>query len=245
LLRAKTLTILIMALAFSARLHAFEYQWVLLNPQNDSRDPEVRDTDEAFSRNMVAVINQSEDLFHHRVIWKKARITDLLKMDAPFCEMHFDAVRPFDFTPEEKEILAEYFKRGGFILFFIDAYPYDQDEFWKVKQWPLINFLTRELPRDPDFTASRVTDDSPLFKVHYQTEAGAAIRHELDGNPNTPNRIVVYQGNRLCGFVMGDYNVLGDNGKWVAEPRPFSREFSSELSGYERVVDVYVYSIVQ
>jgi hypothetical protein len=241
----KTLFALVLSLAMVARVHAMEYPWVLLEAQNDSRDPEVREADEAFSRNMVSVINQSEDLFHHSVVWREAPVAKLLEMNAPFCEMHFDAVHPFAFTEEEKEVLAEYFRRGGFILFFIDAFPYDQDTFWPVKQWPVIDFLTKELPRDPDFTAARADDDSPLFKIHYQTEASEAIRHELDGNPNTPNRTVVYYKNRLCCFVMGNYNVLDDDGKWIAKPRPFSLEFSSELSGYERIVNVYVYSIVQ
>jgi hypothetical protein len=226
----------------TGRVHGVEYQWVLLEPQNDSRDTDVRDRDAAWSRNMVNVMNENEDLFHHHLAWKETPITKLLQLDVPFCEMHFDAVKPFWLTAEEKKIIAEYLKRGGFILFFIDAYPYPQDEFWKVKQWPLIDFLARELPAsDPDFSASRATDDDPLFKIHYQTETADAIRHELTGNPNT----VDSYRKRLCCFVMGWYNVLNDDDEWEAEPRPFSREFSSELKSYQLIVNIYTYSIVQ
>jgi hypothetical protein len=224
---------------------ATEYPWVLIYPQNDSRDPEMRRADEAYSRNMVSVVNQTERLFHHHVVWKKAAISHLLEISAPFCEMHFDAVHPFEFTPEEKTIVAEYFKRGGFILFFIDAYPYDQDEFWAVKHWPLVDFLTEELSRgDTAFSSSRIPDSDPIFQIHYPTHPPDSIVHELRDNPSTPNRTAVYYKGQMRGIVMGDYYII-EGGKWVAEPRPFSLEFSSELSGYQRIVDVYAYSMIQ
>jgi hypothetical protein len=220
------------------------YPWVLINPEKDSRDADTRQSDEVFSRNLVFVINENEALFRHQMTWQEAPITKLLEMNGPFCEMHFDAVRPLDLTAEEKTVLIEYFKRGGFILFFIDAFPYDQDEFWAVKSWPLVDFLVKELPRDSDFSIARLRDDHPMFKIHYQSHVDEEIRHELRDNPYTPNRLGIYYKNRLCGFIMGNYNVV-ENGKWIAEPRPFSLQFSSELSGYERIVNVFVYSIVQ
>ncbi len=84
---------------------ALEYPWVYLTPTNDSRDDDMRTYDEADSRNAVNVINDSEALFDHHVIWRKSSIRKLLGMDAPFCELRFDAVRPFSFTAEEKAIL--------------------------------------------------------------------------------------------------------------------------------------------
>ena len=184
---------------FSAPVRALEYPWTYLTAENDSRDPEVQDQDEAQSQNMIQVMNDQEPFFNHRLFWRKSAIENLLTQDAPFCEMHFDAVKPFSFTPAEKSILAEYLKRGGFILFFIDAYPYPQDEFWKIKQWPLIDFLTTELPAsDPDFAVGRATDAFPIFKVRYHTETADAIRHELTGNPNTPNRTLLFYQKRLC-----------------------------------------------
>ncbi len=200
-----------------ARLDAAEYQWVLLEAQNDSRDPEVREQDAAWSLNMVAVMNQSEDLFRHHLVWKEVSIDKLLEMNVPFCEMHFDAVKPFWLTPKEKSILAEYFRRGGFILFFIDAYPYDQDEFWKVKQWPLIDFLRKELPRESDFTASRVNDDFPLFSIHYQAEVNEEIRHELDDNPNTPNRTGVFY---RTGYALWCWVTITSSSMASGWPRP-------------------------
>jgi hypothetical protein len=69
---------------------------------------------------------------HHHLVPRMVRVKDLLAVNMPFCEMNFDAVRPLVLTADEKAILQEYLKRGGFILFFIDAYPYTQDEFWKI-----------------------------------------------------------------------------------------------------------------
>jgi len=241
-----SIVLALLALAISpARVFGVDYSWVLLDAQNDSRDPEVRDHDRTYSLTMAGVINESEDLFHHHLVWREAPIKNLLQMDVPFCEMHFDAVKPFSLTPDEKEILAEYLKRGGFILFFIDTYPYNQDEFWKVKQWPLIDFLKKELPAsDPDFSVSRATDDFPIFKIHYQTTTADAIWHELNGNPNTPNRTLVFYRNRLCCFVMGEYGPL-EGDEWVAFSRPFPTDFSSDPKSYQLIVNIYAYSIVQ
>jgi hypothetical protein len=222
-----------------------DYPWVLLNPKNDSRDAEMQDEDEAQSRNMVAVMNRSEELFDHHLIWEKSDILNLLKLHAPFCEMHFDAVRPFWLTAEEKKILGEYLKRGGFILFFIDAYPYSEQEFWPVKQWPIIDFITKELPAsDPDFTVGRATDAFPIFTIHYHTQTADVIRHELSGNPHTCNRTLLFHQGRLCCFVMGQYTYLED-GAWVPEPRPFTHIFSPELKSYKLIVNIYTYSVAR
>jgi hypothetical protein len=225
--------------------HGQEYPWLLLSPEKDSRDPEMCDQDEAQSRNMIGVINETEALLHHGVIWKKAAIKNLLKMDAPFCEMHFDAINPVGLSAEEKAILTEYLKRGGFILFFIDTYPYAQDDFWKIKEWPIMDFLTKELPAaDPAFTTGKAGDDFPIFNVHYQTETADRIRHELDGNPNTPNRTLLYYQRHLCCFVMGVYGDMEDDA-WVPMERPFPKDFSMELKSYQLVVDIYIYSITR
>jgi hypothetical protein len=157
----------------------------------------------------------------------------------------FRCIKPFWLTADEKSILAEYFKRGGFILFFIDAYPYPQDEFRKIKEWPLIDFLTRELPAvDPGFSIGRATDDFPIFKVHYQTETAEGIREELANNSNTPNRTLLFYQKRLCGFVMGQYGYWEDDA-WQPISRPFPRTFSSQLKSYQLMVNIYIYSILQ
>jgi hypothetical protein len=222
-----------------------EYPWGILVPENDSRDPEMRDHDVADSANMVAVINASEKPFHHHVVQEIVSIKNLLSARIPFCEMHFDGVRPLVLTPDEKAILQEYLKRGGFILFLIDTYPYTQDEFWPIKEWPLIDFLKQELPAaDPHFTAGRATDDFPIFHLHYETETADAIRHELTGNPNTPNRTLIFYEGRLCCFVMGSYGYL-KGGQWMAVRRPFPYKFSMDPKAYRMVVNIYNYSIVQ
>lgn len=229
----------------SPAAHGQDYPWLYLSPENDSRDAEMCAHDEAQSLNMVAVINQNETFLNHHLVWKKSKIKNLLAMDVPFCEMHFDAINPVGLSAEEKGILSEYLKRGGFILFFIDTYPYYQDDFWRIKEWPMIDFLTKELPAsDPDFTTGKATDDYPIFKVHYQTETADAIRHELEGNPNTPNRTLLFYRNRLCCFVMGVYGYLEDDA-WVPMSRPFQSDFSMELKSYELILNVYIYAIVR
>jgi hypothetical protein len=236
----------IMALAlWTLPARALEYPWVMLVPENDSRDPEVRQQDEVQSLNTVAVINQQEELFNHHLTWRKAAVRDLLSINAPFCEMHFDAVKLFSFTAEEKGILTEYLKRGGFILFIIDAYPYAEDEFWKVKEWPLIDFIAKELPAsDHDFLSRRATDYSPIFKIHYRTQTADSIRHELIDNPNTPNRTILFYRNRLCCFVMGNYTHLED-GQWVPMERPFPGPYEFELKSYRLTVNIYTYSVLR
>jgi hypothetical protein len=224
---------------------ALDYPWGILIPENDSRDQEMRAYDEADSVNMISVINESEKPFHHHLFGVKVPIKNLLSAKTAFCEMHFAAVRPLVLTPDEKAILQEYLKRGGFILFFIDTYPYAQDEFWKVKDWPLIDFVRQELPgADPRFTAGRATDDFSIFGIHYKTQTADAIRHELLGNPNTPNRTLLFYEGRLCCFVMGKYGYL-DGDTWVPRPRPFANDFSMDPKSYRLIVNIYNYSIVQ
>ncbi len=235
--------LLLILLSLQAR--ALEYPWILLSPENDSRDPEMRDWDDADSLSMVGVMNQSESLFNHHLVWKKAAIKNLLALDAPFCEMRFDAVHPGSLSAEEKSILGEYFKRGGFILFFVDSYPYSQDEFWPVKKWSVIDFLTKDLPAsDPEFTTGRATDDFPIFTAHYRTETPEPTKRELANNPNTPNRIMLFYRKRLCSFVIGRYSYMED-GAWVPMPRPFPTDFSMDARGFKLVVNIYIYSMVK
>ncbi len=220
-----------------------DYPWTMLVPEHDSRDPEMVAQDETRSMKIIAAMNESEPLLHQNLTWHKTSIRSLLQVQAPFCEMHFDAINPVGFTASEKRILAEYLKRGGFVLFYVDTYPYPQADFWKVKEWPVIDFLTRELPAlDPAFTVGRASDDDPIFRVHYRTQTADAIRHELTGNPNTPNRTQIFYKGRLCCFVMGDYAYL-EGGEWVPFERPFPTEYTIEEKSYELIVNIYVYAI--
>jgi hypothetical protein len=230
-----------LALDLPAVAQAHTYPWTVLIPQHDSRDAEVRGQDDFDSRSLVGSMNVSEKIFGHRLVWSQARIADLLSLATPFCELRFDAVKPLVLTGQEKSILREYFSRGGFVLFQQDCYPYDQDEFWPVKSWPVIDFLTRELPAaDPDFTVTKITDRHPLFNQAYHTRTSEFTVHELQGNPATPNRTLVAYRGHPCAFVYGRYYVIED-GKWIAEPRPFPRVFSLDPRGYQLTVNIYTY----
>ena len=230
-------------LCLSAAGRATVYPWVVLVPEHDSRDPEMVMEDEAESRGCVETINNSEKLFDHHLVWGKVPIRRLLEVTTPFCEIRFDAIHPLLLTDEEKKILKEYFQRGGFLFCMIDAYPYSEEQFWPVSHWAFIDFLTRELPAaDPGFTVGRATDQFPIFSFYYKTETADAIRHELSGNVNTPNRTLLFYRGRLCVFVMGQYNYLED-GHWVPMERPFPMTFSAQLKSYQLIVNVYAYSI--
>jgi len=219
------------------------FPWTVLVPQNDSRDAEVQDQDDFDSQSLVESMNDNSDVFHHQLVMSKVSIKNLLSADTPFCELRFDAVRPLILTDDEKTILREYFLHGGFVVLRQDAYPYAQDEFWKVKSWPVIDFLTKELPAlDSKFTVERITDAHPLFNQYYETQTADMVAHELQDNPYTPNRILLSYDGHPCAFVYGRYSIIVD-GKWVAEPRPFERIFSLEDKGYMLTVNVYVYAM--
>jgi len=235
--------ILLLAGLASAPAQTGTFPWTVLVPENDSRDPEERGMDNFDSRALVESMNEGEKLFGHHLIWSRIRIAQLLTISTPFCELRFDAVHPLVLTDEEKRVLREYFMRGGFVLFQEDAYPYDQDEFWAVHSWPVIDFLTKELPAlDPDFKVTRINDQHALFHQVYQTRTADMTRHELQDNPYTPNRnFVTYRG-RACAFVYGRYNLVDPaTGKWYAEPRPFRRVFSLDPRGYQLTVNIYAY----
>jgi hypothetical protein len=219
-----------------------DLSWAVLQPERDSRAADVRVYDEQDSKVLVAGMNETEDVFHHHLVWSKVAIKDLLKVSVSFCELRFDAVVPLILTDEEKAIVREYLARGGFILFVEDAYPYTQDECWRVKEWPVIDFLTKELPASsPDFKVEKVTDAHPLFHQYFDTETADMIKHELQGNPYTPNRTLLMYKARPCAFVYGRYYLIED-GKWAAMPRPFAADFSRDPKSYQLAVNIYVYA---
>ena len=181
---------------------AQDYPWTVLIPENDSRDEETQLWDEFDSQSLVRGMNETEDLFHHHLVWDQVKIKDLFSAHTPFCELRFDAVKPLKLTDDEKVIIREYFQRGGFILFQEDAYPYEQDEFWAVKSWPVIDFLTRELPAvDPNFKVEKITDAHELFHSYYNTQTAAFTVHELRGqslHPQPHTRFIPGPVLRFC-----------------------------------------------
>jgi hypothetical protein len=225
-----------------ARAQDSHFYWTSLVPKNDSRDRDVRSYDAFDTEALVVNMNASEQVFNHHLLWNTIAIADLLPTHTPFCELRFDAVKPLFLTDEEKQILREYFRRGGFVLFQEDAYPYSQDEFWKVKSWPVIDFLTRELPAsDKDFTVQKINDSHQLFHQRYETKTSEMTRHELEGNPYSPNRTLVSYRGHACAFVYGRYNLVED-GKWAAMEQPYEHIFSLDAKGYKLSVNIYVYA---
>jgi len=219
-----------------------DFSWTMLAPQNDSRPPDVRIFDDHLSQSMLDSMNENEPIFHHRLTWRKQPISHLLSISAPFCELPFDAVHPQILTPKEKEIVKEYFKRGGFILLCEDAYPYPQDEFWAVKSWPIIDFITKELSAsDPDFTWEKVTEKHQVFHQHLETNLPDSEKMELEGNPYSPYLIMVYYKGHPCAFVEAQFYHIEDD-KWVDLPRPYVYVFDQNIEGYALTVNLYVYA---
>jgi hypothetical protein len=207
----------------------------------------MRAWDEAESLNTVSVINLKEGMFEHRFVWKRAAIKDLLSMDAPFCELRFDAVYPFRWSPGERTILAEYLKRGGFIVFMMDAYPYSQDEFWAVREWPVIDFVTKELPgADRGFSTRKGTEDMPIFRSPKLVHTHEWIQIELAGNPNTVDRTMLFYQGRLCGFVLGEYSYrLWRKGGWVGFTRDPPVFYTFGEHSIDLLVNLYVSSMTR
>jgi hypothetical protein len=232
----------ILGLPGICRSEGLVYPWTYLVPEHDSRDSEVADFDEYLSKCMTASININEArFFHGNLTWQKVPIARLLSTRTPFCELEFDAMRPLILTPAEKSILREYLARGGFILLSEDAYPYSQDEFWTVKEWPVIDFMTKELSAaDPNFTFGKITPSHFLFHAVYTKTIGLDIIHEIEGNPNTPRLLLVSYRGHPCAFVIGQYTDLINN-KWYALPRPFPRPFEQDPEGYAEIVNLYIY----
>ncbi len=215
----------------------------VLTPESDSRDADVRDFDEFQSRTLATDMNATEKLFQQRLIWQKLPILQLLATSPPFCELDYDAVKPQILTSAEKTILREYLTRGGFIELSGDTYPYSQDVFWAVKKWPVIDFVTRELPAfDSHFTFKRITEKHLLFHLHYTTQIDEAERHELEGNPYTPDFILVSYRGHPCAFVWGNYGRYYQN-RWMALERPFDRNLRLVPEDYALNVNLYIYAM--
>ncbi len=208
---------------------AFEYPWVFLIPNSSSYDSTGNNMDEAVSRNTVAILNQKEPLFNHHLIWKKVTIKNLLSMGTPFCEMHFDAVIPCKLDSEEKSIIEEYLKRGGFILLVIDTCRYSEEEYWNVKEWPIMNFLTHDLPAsDHSFSTGKASENFPIFRLPYQFTFPDFIRHEFSENPYSPVHTQLFYQNRLCCFVLEFY----------------SSARNRRDNAYQLLVNIYTYSVM-
>ncbi len=217
--------------------------WILLNPANDTRDPEMQAWDQGDSRNFVEVANRSEAFAGTRFQWSQIALGDVLSISTPFAELRFDAVKPMAFTTHEKATLQEWLTRGGFLLLFEDAYPYPQEVFRKNATLPVYEFFTRELPaKDPFFTVEHITDEHPIFHINHETSTVPGIAREIRETPHYRGRTLILYHGRPVAFFMGRYNFEEDN-RWVPRSRPFQTAYSSELKSYYLIVNIYVYAM--
>jgi len=216
------------------------FTWTCLVPENDSRPRDVRAEDEFSSNQTVVSMNQTEKVFHGQLEWRCAKIKDLLSISAPFCEFDFDAVKPQYLTAREKSILREYLSRGGFILLAEDGYPYTQEEFLKVRNWPVIDFFLKELPAlDPGFKVEKLTDKHPIYHQYYDTKILPAEIHEFALDPYLPDlQLLSYRGHP-CAFVYANY--FCDHDSWVTAERPYPVMATLTPEDYALDVNLYLY----
>ena len=225
-----------------SRAQTNPYVWTVLQPENDPRDDDVRGFDEFFSQYLTATMNRSEPLFQHRLTWNHVRIKDLLGFPTPFVELRFDALHPLILTTKEKAILREYLVRGGFILLIEDCYPYPQAKLRSVKSWPVVDFITKELPAsNSDFTVQRPDNTHLIFHQYYQTKINEQVQEELDTNPYAPSQTLLSYRGHPCAYVVGQYPPKV-KGQWMAEPKPYPHVFNLNAKDYELTVNVYVYA---
>jgi len=229
------------ALYSPGRAQTPTYSWTLVLPKNETRAKDVVARDDFEAREMVQGMNTVEAVFHHRLTLQRTSISGLLSKPAPFCELDFDAVHPFVPTSEEKKVLHEYFARGGFMLMSEDVYPYTRAETLAVKSWPIVDFVTKELPAvDPNFTVERVTEKHPIFHQFYTAKTPKALSNELALNPRLPDFTLVSYKGHPCVFFTA--NCVCNETEWVPLPRPFPENTSIMEESYALVVNLYVYA---
>lgn len=224
---------------------AGDLPWTMLTPANDTRDAEMRRWDEGDSLNFVGLMNANEKIAGGRFVWSKSAVRDVLAAKTPFAELRFDATKPMDFTPEEKKALKEWLKRGGFLLLFEDAYPYEEEEFRKQATLPVFEYLAKTLPaEDPDFTIVKADDSHPIFHTIYPTQTVPSIRREMEQNPHYRGRTMLFYRGKFAAFFMGRYS-HEENGRFVPMPRPLLHTYSFDPRSYYLILNLYVYAMTQ
>ena len=225
-------------------LRAGDLPWVMVTPRNDTRDAEMQAWDELDSIGTVALMNREEAMAEGNFVWGKSSIEDVLRTRTPFAELRIDPVHPMEFTPREKEVLVEWFKRGGFLLLLEDTYPYEQEEFRKLATLPAFDFLIRELPfTDPDFTFAKAEDDHPIFNVIYTTKTADWVAVERRENPHYRGRQYLEYKGRMVAFFMGRYNLM-EEGRWIPMARPFPRASGHDVRGYYLMLNLYAHAMI-
>ena len=225
----------------TARAQIPNYYWSILIPENDTRPPEVRAFDESANKQLVRDMNKTEDIFQHRLLCQQLHISQLLSSSAPLCELDFDPVHPLILTAREKVIVEEYFERGGVLLLRESVYPYSPQELSGIKQWPIIDFLTMELPADDhDFIAQKITEKHPLFHQYYATKLPEPELRALMQFPNLPDLTLLTHKGHPCAFVYASYFCDGE--RWITLSPPYPTEFTEVPEDYALWVNYYVYA---
>jgi hypothetical protein len=218
-----------------------DYSWTILVPKNDTRDKDVVERDKLEIVNAVAAMNTVDAVFHERLVWRETSIVNLLSQPVPFCELDFDIIKPFVPTPLEKKTLREYLVRGGFLLLCEDGYPYTREEILKVKGWPIIDFVLKELPvADPNFTVERITEKHPLFRQYYKMGIPQAEVNEMKINPRLPDYMLVSYRHHPCVFIVA--NCAIDDEEWVTLPKPYLVDEPIMQEDLELPINLYVYA---
>jgi len=217
------------------------YTWTSLIPQHDSRPADMRKYDRDTLSAMIVNMNATEKVFHQQLTWQELPIRRLLKVPAPFCELDFDPLHPLILTTQEKAILREYLGRGGFLQLGTDVYPYSQKELASVTKWPVVDFVTKELPAlDPDFTVEKITEKHPIYHQYYSTYVPAPERWALRTFPHLPDCTLVSHKGHPCVFIYSNYYCEGDH--WVVLPRPFNEDTDWIAEDYAMNVNLYIYT---
>lgn len=209
-------------------------------PKNDTRAPEVSNYDEIVSQILVANMRHNEVVFRKRLIWEKLTISELLDHSPPFCEFDFDAVNPQILTDGEKAIIKEYFCRGGFISIAQDVYPHSREEYWPIKSWPVIDFVTKELhAEDADFSYKKIDESHQVFRQLHPTTFNSAARNELLENPNSPDFTLVSYKGHPCALIYGNYVCGKDH--WIQVFPSMHTIFMAVPEDYALNVNLYIY----
>jgi hypothetical protein len=224
-----------------ARAQLPTYTWTCLVPEHDTRDADLRKYDKDMSQQMIANMNETEQVFHHQLSWQEVPVGKLLVAHAPFCEIDYDPLHPLVLTDREKFILKEYLQRGGFLVLGEDVYPYTEDQIATVTKWSVIDYIIKDLPAaDHDFAAAKVDESHPIYHQYYKTLVPAAERWALGRFPTLPDCTMVTYKGHPCAFVYANY--FCDNDQWIQLPRPFSEDHEWIAEDYAMNVNLYIYA---
>lgn len=226
--------------ALFATLQSSELTWLILSPKNDARTEEMARFDEEMDEHLVARLNETPE-FQGRLQVARRDVASILEPGAPFASLHFDPTRPMALSEEEKSVLEEYLVRGGFLVLVEDNYPYFEEQYRARTDGTLFDFFARELPRrNPEFSTGKAGADHPLFTQHYRIEIPDFIRREMDENPRYRGETLFLHEGRLAGYTLSLY-AFHDGEKHVPLKPPY-RPYDLILTGYELLVNIYLYT---